>query len=114
MKNDYTKQLLASKDFFNRSTSVLTEADSGFRPKDGVWTAAQQVAHVAQTLEWFIQGASRPEGFDMNFEKLGKDVEAVTSLTEARKWMDRAYASATEYTEKQGVEGLEKPLPAGP
>jgi len=114
MANDYTKQLKASKDFFNRSTNVLTEADSGFKPKDGTWTVAQQVAHAAQTLEWFVQGASRPAGFDMDFDKLGKEVEAVTSLTDARKWMDRAYTVAMDFTEQQGTAGMEKPLPAGP
>ena len=60
---DFANQLLASKDFFDRSTRVLDEADSGFRPKEGMMTVAQQVAHAAQTLDWFIQGASRPEGF---------------------------------------------------
>jgi uncharacterized damage-inducible protein DinB len=114
MANDYTQQLKASRDFFNRSTNVLTEADSGFKPKDGAWTVAQQVAHVAQTLEWFVQGASRPEGFDMDFEKLGKDVATVTSLTEARNWLERGYAAAIEFAEKQGVAGLAKPLPPGP
>ena len=35
-------------------------------------TVAQQVAHAAQTIDWFIEGASRPEGFDLDFEKHAK------------------------------------------
>ncbi len=27
-------------------------------------TVAQQVAHTAHTLNWFVEGAFRPEGFD--------------------------------------------------
>jgi hypothetical protein len=65
---DFAGQLLASKDFFERSTRVLEEADSGFRPQKDMMTVAQQVAHTAQTLDWFIQGASRSQGFDLDFE----------------------------------------------
>jgi hypothetical protein len=59
---NHASQLLASQDFFNRSTRVLEETDSQFRPHEGMMTVAQQVAHAAQTLDWFIQGASRAEG----------------------------------------------------
>jgi uncharacterized damage-inducible protein DinB len=114
MQNDYAKQLMASKEFFDRSTRVLEEGDSGFRPKEGTWTVAQQVAHAAQTLEWFIQGTSRPEGFEFDFEKLGKEVAAVTSLAAARQWLDRGYAAAVDYVKQLGPEGLAKPLPEGP
>ena len=58
MSNIYSSQLLASQDFFNRSTRVLDEADSTFKPHDGMMTVAQQVGHVAQTLDWFVEGAS--------------------------------------------------------
>ena len=74
----FVNQLLASKDFFERSTRVLEEADSAFRPQEGMMTAAQQVAHTAQTLDWFIQGASRPEGFDLDFEKHAQALAGVT------------------------------------
>src|ERR1041385_7332058 len=77
-------------------------------------TVAQQVAHAAQTIDWFITGAQRPEGFDLDFEKLGKETAAVTSLTAARKWMEKAYAAAIAFVDAQGPEGLAKPLPAGP
>src|ERR1035437_9707621 len=77
---DFAKQLLASKEFFDRSTRVLTEADSGFRPREGMMTVAQQVWHAAQTLDWFIEGASRSEGFDLDFDKQAKALAAVTSL----------------------------------
>ena len=76
---DFANQLIASKDFFDRSTRVLEETDSGFRPQDQLMTVAQQVAHVAQTLDWFVDGVSRTEGFDLDFEKHAKEVNAVTS-----------------------------------
>ena len=55
-QNEFVKQLFASKDFFERSTRVLEEADSEFRPNPEMMTAAQQVAHTAQTLDWFVEG----------------------------------------------------------
>lgn len=111
---DFASQLAASKDFFNRSTRVLEEADSGFRPRDGMMTAAQQVAHTAQTIDWFIEGACRPEGFDLDFEKHAKALEALTSLAAARQMFEKACANAIEFVRSLGPEGLTKPLPPGP
>jgi uncharacterized damage-inducible protein DinB len=110
---DFANQLLASKDFFERSTRVLEEADSGFRPHEGMMTAAQQVAHTAQTLDWFVEGASRPEGFDLDFEKHAKDLASVTSLDAARKLLDAAYANAVSFLRSRSPEDLSQPLPAG-
>jgi uncharacterized damage-inducible protein DinB len=111
---DFAKQLLASKDFFDRSTSVLDEADSSFRPREGMMTAAQLVAHVAQTLDWFIEGASRPGGFDLDFAKHAAALGQVTSLTAARKALESAYANAIQFLRSRGAEGLAQPLPPGP
>lgn len=111
---DFANQLLASKDFFERSTRVLDESNSGFRPQEGMMTVAQQVAHTAQTLDWFVEGASRSEGFDLDFEKLGKALEAVTSLAAARQMLDAAYAKAIGFLRSRSPEELAQPLPAGP
>ena len=111
---DFANQLLASKDFFERSTRVLEEADSGFRPREGMMTAAQQVAHVAQTLDWFIEGAARPDGFDLDFAKHAQALDAVTSLAAARKMLDAAYAAAVQFLRGRSAEELARPLPPGP
>jgi len=107
-------ELLASQKFFNRSTEVLNEADSNFRPHEGMWTVAQQVAHVAQTLDWFVEGATRPEGFDLDFEKLGRETGAFTSLAAARKALDAAFTNAVSFVRSKTPEDFAKPLPAGP
>ena len=111
---DFANQLAASQDFFERSTRVLDEADSGFRPREGMMTVAQQVAHTAQTLDWFIEGASRPEGFDLDFEKHAKALEAMTSLAAARRMLSTAYAKAIQFLRSRGPEDLARPLPSGP
>ncbi|MGA2146927.1 MAG: DinB family protein [Bryobacteraceae bacterium] len=111
---DFASQLAASKEFFERSTRVLEEADSEFRPREGMMTVAQQVAHAAQTLDWFVEGASRPEGFDLNFEQHAQDLARVTSLAAARKTMEAAYANAIQFVRALGPEGLAQPLSPGP
>lgn len=108
---DFGKQLLASKEWFARSTSVLEEADSGFRPRDGMMTVAQQVAHVAQTLDWFVQGASRPEGFNLDFEGEARAVARVTSLADARRKLDAAYENAIRFIRSLNPDDLARPLP---
>jgi uncharacterized damage-inducible protein DinB len=111
---DFANQLLASQDFFNRSTRLLEEADSEFRPREGMMTAAQQVAHVAQTLDWFLEGASRPEGFDLDFEKHARALAGVTSLAAARQMLAAAYANAIQFLRTRSPEELAKPLAPGP
>jgi uncharacterized damage-inducible protein DinB len=106
------QELKMSKEFFDRATRCLTEEHSGVIPAEGMWTAAQQVAHVAQTVDWFIEGAFRPEGFNMDFEGLGAEVAKVTSLAVARGWLDRAYAGAMETFGSKTPEELFQPLPA--
>jgi uncharacterized damage-inducible protein DinB len=111
---DFANQLVASKDFFDRSTRVLEEGDSNYRPKPDMMTAAQQVAHVAQTLDWFIDGANSPAGFDLDFARHAQFLESVTSLATARKMLDEAFAKSIHYLRSATPETLAKPLPAGP
>jgi len=111
---DFVNQLIASEDFFQRSTRVLDEADSGFRPQADMMTVAQQVAHTAQTIDWFIEGASRPEGFDLDFAKHAEALQLVTSLAAARQLLEAAYANAVQFLRSHSPEELAQPLPAGP
>lgn len=111
---DFAAQILASQEFFHRSTSTLDESDSEFSPRDEMMTVTQQVAHTAHTLEWFLDGATKPEGFDLNFEEQAGTVARVTSLTIARQKLDAAFARAAEFLRSQKPEQLAQPLQAGP
>jgi hypothetical protein len=109
----FVEQLKMVKDYFDRSTRCLDEADSTFAPGEDSLTTAQQVAHVAQTVDWFMEGAFRPEGFNLDFEEHAKQFLAVESLTEARAWLDRAFTAAIEKTAATSGEELTKSLPEG-
>ncbi len=114
MKQALLAQLDNANEYFTRSTGTLTEDDSGFAPADGVFTAANQVAHAAQTIDWFIDGAFNPNGFDMDFEGHERQVRAVTSLREARAAMKRAIEQAKAAVESKSDEEWAQPLPPGP
>lgn len=107
-------ELSAAHEYFNRSTRNLTEAHSTARPAAGMMSAAQQVAHAAQTIDWFMQGAFRPEGFDANFEAQSKILDGCTSLTAARAWFEKAMAAAKATVSAKSDAELMTPLPAGP
>ena len=107
-------QIQAMKEYFDRSTRVLDEADSGFAPKEGMFTTAQMVAHVAQTIDWFMLGAFSPAGFEMDFERLDKEARGVLSLAAARAWMDRACNAARTAIETETTKSWSQLLPPGP
>lgn len=100
--------------FFEKSSSCLSEEDSNFAPREGMYTVANHVAHVAQTIDWFIDGGFNPQGFDMNFEKHIKQALACTSLKAAREWFNRAMDNAMEVINSKSEEELQQSLPEGP
>lgn len=107
-------ELQAAHEYFNRSTRHLTEAHSTFAPAEGMMTAAQQVAHAAHTIDWFIEGAFRPEGFDMDWEAQAKVNQSYASIEKARASFERAIASATARVTGLSDADLLAPLPEGP
>lgn len=106
-------QLRSSEEWFDRSSRCLAEDDSAFAPSEGMMTAAQQVAHVAQTIDWFGEGAFGG-GFSMDFEGMGKELAQVTSLTRAREWFAKSNDRLAEILISKSAEELLKPLPEGP
>jgi len=71
------------------------------------------VAHTAQTLDWFVEGDTRPEGFDLDFEAHAKALAGVTSLTAAREKLAASYEGAIRFVREHSAE-LTRPLPEGP
>ena len=112
------QQALAALDsaqqFFNRSTRNLTEEQSTVAPVPGMMTAAQQVAHAAQTIDWFIEGAFRPEGFDTDFDAHAKALAPFTSLAKARGWFEKAVSDAKATLASKSDAELLAPIAPGP
>lgn len=114
MKESLIEQMKATQKFFDRSTGALAEEDSAYVPADGAYTAASQIAHVAQTIDWFVEGAFDPEGFNLDFEAHDKEVRAVVSIDEARAWFKRAIEKAVKQLEEKSEDEWGQSLPDGP
>jgi len=107
-------ELRSTQKFFKKSAACLEEKDSTFAPVEGLMTSAQHVAHVALTVDWFVEGAFRPEGFDMDFEQHIDQSMQFDSLEKALEAVDKAFDSAVEVLSSKSVEELSVPLPEGP
>lgn len=102
--------LTSAKAFFDRTLACLRESDSAFAPKPGLFTVAQQVAHAAQAVEWFLEGAFRPQGMDTDFAGMEAEVRRITSLEDARTWWDDAMAEAIEAVGEAAPESFDEPI----
>lgn len=114
MKTRLINQLSSMEKFFTTSTRCLTEKDSHFRPTPEMFSVAEQVAHAAQTLDWFTDAMTNPKGFNLDFEAHAAEVKQCQSLEEARAWFSRAIQSAHETFEAFTESELNDPLPMGP
>ncbi len=114
LKESLLGELRGSKAFFDRSSRCLEASDAGFRPTEDALSTAEQMAHIGQTVEWFLDGAKSDGGFDMDFECHMKEVVKTKTIADARAWVDRAYAAVIDYVENTSVEDLSVPLPEGP
>ncbi|MGD0000733.1 MAG: DinB family protein [Bryobacteraceae bacterium] len=103
-----------SREYFNRSTRELKEENSSFAPVPGMFTVAALVAHTAQTIDWFFTGAFAAAGFDMDFERMDREVRACTSLDAARVLINAASDRAKAVAESHSAEEWAVPLPPGP
>ena len=100
--------------FFKRATAPFTEQDSGFAPYPDMFSVAQQIAHVARTVDWFAEAGQRAEGFDHDFERHVAEARAVTSISEARAWIDRACLACAQWLREADPAWLAAPLPEAP
>lgn len=105
-------QLRLAVQFFDTSTAWLGEEDASYAPVEGMFTSSQQVAHVAQTIDWFVEGAFGA-GWDMDFAGHEAKVREVTRLADARDWLVRAVENATTVLKAKSPEELSQPLPEG-
>ncbi len=87
------KELESTRKFFKTTLSVFVPADEGFAPNPELYSVAGHVAHVADSIDWFIEGAFG-DGWDLEIDASIAKAKAVTSLEAAIEWMERAFANA--------------------
>ena len=89
-QNAYAAPIKQALQFLSRTCSVFKEEDSGFAPDPGMFTVAQQIAHVAQTIDWFIVGGFSDQGFDLDFAAHHTAVRQHNSLEKSFGWLVRS------------------------
>lgn len=107
------QQLKSSKEYLERASSALTEDDSSFAPDAESYTVSAQVAHIALTIDWFIEGAFG-KGFDMDFAGHDAAARKVTSLKAARAMCSKSFDAAIKLIGSKTTEELFATLPEGP
>ena len=111
MSNPCIEELESIRDFFNRGTAWLTETDAQCTPAEGTYTATEQIAHVAQTVDWFVEGGFG-SGFRMDFEVMNTELREVENLAAARQWFEDAMQRALASFGQASPEQLAETLPA--
>jgi len=91
------QRLKSTKAYLDQSTSDLTEQNSSFRPTEDSLTVAQQFAHVALVIDWFVEGGFG-DGFGENdYAKMptfDDALENIKSLAGARSLCAQSFSNA--------------------
>ena len=103
-------RLRTSLRYFQGTASGFDEGDSGFAPDPEMFTVAGQVAHAADTVDWFVEGAFG-KGWDLDFAAIEARIKAVESLAEANAWLERAFDAAIRRVASATGEELHTPIP---
>ena len=103
-------QLQRARTYFQRGASAFAEEDSGFAPTPEQFTVAAQVAHTAEVVDWFVEGAFG-KGWDLDFRAFDERSRAVTSLDDANARLVRAFDRATATIRDASDAALRSPIP---
>jgi uncharacterized damage-inducible protein DinB len=108
--NRNQKLLQGQREYFLRSVACLEEEDGNYRPTEESMTVTQQIAHTAQTVDWFLEGAFRDSGFSHDWEALGKGLAEAKTLTDALAWFNRSYDKVVKVFGELSEEELMMPI----
>lgn len=106
----HIQELAMTLKFFKTATSCFGEDDAGFSPQPELYTVAGHIAHAADTVNWFVEGAFGA-GWSMEFEKHIAAAKGVTSLADANRLLEEAFANASKVIGAATDEQLLEPIP---
>ena len=110
MKEGLIKELEIQKMFLLNTINCLSKEDSGFRPKEEMYTVAQHIGHAAESIDWFMEGAFG-KGFDMNFDNYEEKMkEKYNSFDDSVKLLREATARGIETIKNASDSELMAPI----
>lgn len=105
LKSQALAAIAETRRYFDRTTRCLTEADSGLRATPESRSVAQQIAHTAQVIDWFREGAFE-DRWNLDIPALDAEAALATSLAAARGDLAAAWKRLCEQVEEAGESGL--------
>ena len=109
-ESNFVTQLETSYKYFRSTIAIFEEGDAGFAPRPELYTVAGHIAHAADSVEWFVEGAFGA-GWNLDFEGLIAAARAVETLEEANAWLDRAFEKAIRTFKAASDEDLAARIP---
>lgn len=103
-------ELKATREFLLRGVSPLQEKHSGFRPHPGAFPIAGQLHHVAETVDWFVEGAFG-EGWDLDFAASVARAQSADSVTASLHLIEQAFDRVERVIAEADEAELEHEIP---
>jgi uncharacterized damage-inducible protein DinB len=99
--------------FLNNVLNVLPADAGDSAPLPGMMSAAHQIAHIAMTIEWFIDGTFG-KGFSDDFSAQQAMLSQSLTIAEARVRLDAAWDRWIALVEATTPESLQQTVPPNP
>ena len=95
------KTVRQEQHFLNNILNGFTAEHENFKPEDGSLTVAQQVRHIALTLQWFMDGILDDEWM-LDFEAHEVEIKKPVTLGEAKAELAGKYDALVKRIEAGG------------
>lgn len=102
-KKFWIQELQSAEKFFWTATGWIEESHKDFKPAEESLTVLQQIGHVGQSVDWFLEGAFSDSGFDTNFDTHWGKVNECSSLEEAKTWVSNSFREVIQLLERRDV-----------
>lgn len=110
MKDSLVGELEATRKFFLTTLSALNANHEHFAPHPDMYSVAAHVAHAADTVHWFIDGAFG-KGWDLEYDAAIARARSVASLAAATSAFHDAFNHAIDVVKNATEEELSAPIP---
>ncbi len=107
------QQMRKEEQFLHNIIDDFSTEQGDFAPAEGMMTVAQQIHHIAYTVDWFREGAFGA-GFNMDFEALEAEVRRPITLQEALGELKATYDAYVASLEPMSEQELMAPMAPNP
>lgn len=112
LKDGLHNKLQSAEDHLFKVLNLASDSDGDFVPAEGMLSLSHQVAYIAQSNEWFLEGMFGR--FSEEFDSMDQKVSEVSCLKSALAWLKDSFASFHGRLADCEDELLRERLPPGP